>query len=264
MARPLKEGLDYFSLDCYMDSKVKMIQAEYGLKGFAIVVKLWQMIYREHGYYSEWNDEKALLFAYEECSDCGAGLLNEIVEACIRRGIFSEDLFRKYQILTSRGIQKRYLAVTDRRKKIGIKDEYLLVKVAPKQANETKTLLMHTETQVNACRNTQSKVNESKVNESRVENHTHIDNQSVCDTSSDTYKSLCSKYGKVFVDERVERAKKYSGTSMQTVAKWCEMDSKKQPAVKKTGFSNFNQREYDMDALEKALLEKNRVSDEEA
>lgn len=45
MARPLKEGLDYFSLDCYMDSKVKLIQAEYGLKGFAIVVKLWQMIY---------------------------------------------------------------------------------------------------------------------------------------------------------------------------------------------------------------------------
>ena len=56
MARPLKEGLDYFSLDCYMDSKMKLIQAEYGLKGFAIVVKLWQMIYPEQGSYSEWND----------------------------------------------------------------------------------------------------------------------------------------------------------------------------------------------------------------
>ena len=68
-----------------MDSKMKLIQAEYGLKGFAIVVKLWQMIYREHGYYSEWNDEKALLFAYEECSDCGVKLLNEIVETCFRK-----------------------------------------------------------------------------------------------------------------------------------------------------------------------------------
>ena len=55
MARPLKEGVDYFSLDCYMDDKIKMIQAEFGLKGFAIVVKLWQTIYREHGYYCEWN-----------------------------------------------------------------------------------------------------------------------------------------------------------------------------------------------------------------
>ena len=53
MARPLKEGIDYFSLDCYMDDKVKMIQAEFGLKGFAIIVKLWQIIYREHGYYCE-------------------------------------------------------------------------------------------------------------------------------------------------------------------------------------------------------------------
>ena len=32
MARPLKEGIDYFSLDCYMDDKIKMIQAEFGLK----------------------------------------------------------------------------------------------------------------------------------------------------------------------------------------------------------------------------------------
>ena len=58
MARPLKEGVDYFSLDCYMDDKIKMIQAEFGLKGFAIVVKLWQTIYRENGKYCEWNEEK--------------------------------------------------------------------------------------------------------------------------------------------------------------------------------------------------------------
>ena len=44
MARPLKEGIDYFSLDCYMDDKIKMIQAEFGLKGFAIVVKLWHWV----------------------------------------------------------------------------------------------------------------------------------------------------------------------------------------------------------------------------
>ena len=44
-----------------MDDNIKMIQAEIGLKGFAIVVKLWQTIYREHGYYCEWNEEKKLL-----------------------------------------------------------------------------------------------------------------------------------------------------------------------------------------------------------
>ena len=136
MARPLKEGVDYFSLDCYMDDKIKMIQAEFGLKGFAIVVKLWQTIYREHGYYCEWNEEKKLLFASEEGADCGPGLINEIVQACIRRDIFSKKLFDKYQILTSRGIQKRYLSITAKRKKAEMKKEYSLVKVAQNAVND--------------------------------------------------------------------------------------------------------------------------------
>lgn len=164
MARPLKEGVDYFSLDCYMDDKIKMIQAEFGLKGFAIVVKLWQTIYREHGYYCEWNEEKKLLFASEEGADCGPGLINEIVQACIRRDIFSKKLFDKYQILTSRGIQKRYLSITAKRKKAEMKKEYSLVEVAHNSINDDNNRLNVGKNQVNSVDNTQSKVKESKVN----------------------------------------------------------------------------------------------------
>ena len=32
MARPIKEGLDYFELDCQLEEKVRLIQAEFGLK----------------------------------------------------------------------------------------------------------------------------------------------------------------------------------------------------------------------------------------
>lgn len=164
MARPLKEGVDYFSLDCYMDDKIKMIQAEFGLKGFAIVVKLWQTIYREHGYYCEWNEEKKLLFASEEGADCGPGLINEIVQACIRRDIFSKKLFDKYQILTSRGIQKRYLSITAKRKKAETKKEYSLVEVAHNSINDDNNRVNVGKNQVNSVDNTQSKVKESKVN----------------------------------------------------------------------------------------------------
>lgn len=164
MARPLKEGVDYFSLDCYMDDKIKMIQAEFGLKGFAIVVKLWQTIYREHGYYCEWNEEKKLLFASEEGTDCGPGLINEIVQACIRRDIFSKKLFDKYQILTSRGIQKRYLSITAKRKKAEMKKEYSLVEVAHNSINDDNNRVNVGKNQVNSVDNTQSKVKESKVN----------------------------------------------------------------------------------------------------
>lgn len=164
MARPLKEGVDYFSLDCYMDDKIKMIQAEFGLKGFAIVVKLWQTIYREHGYYCEWNEEKKLLFTSEEGADCGPGLINEIVQACIRRDIFSKKLFDKYQILTSRGIQKRYLSITAKRKKAEMKKEYSLVEVAHNSINDDNNRVNVGKNQVNSVDNTQSKVKESKVN----------------------------------------------------------------------------------------------------
>ena len=164
MARPLKEGVDYFSLDCYMDDKIKMIQAEFGLKGFAIVVKLWQTIYREHGYYCEWNEEKKLLFASEEGADCGPGLINEIVQACISIYIFSKKLFDKYQILTSRGIQKRYLSITAKRKKAEMKKEYSLVEVAHNSINDDNNRVNVGKNQVNSVDNTQSKVKESKVN----------------------------------------------------------------------------------------------------
>lgn len=164
MARPLKEGIDYFSLDCYMDDKVKMIQAEFGLKGFAIVVKLWQRIYREHGYYCEWNEEKRLLFVSEEGADCGLNLINEIVQACIRRDIFSKKLYDKYHILTSRGIQKRYLAVTAKRKKVEMKKEYSLLKVTHNSVNDGRNSINDGRNSVNDVNNTQSKVKESKVN----------------------------------------------------------------------------------------------------
>ena len=103
MARPIKEGLDYFELDCQLEEKVRLIQAEYGLKGFAIVVKLYQKIYGGFGYYCEWNEDSSLLFMSENgvSSRDEKNLINEIVAACIRRNIFSEKLFIEFGILTS-------------------------------------------------------------------------------------------------------------------------------------------------------------------
>lgn len=257
MARPLKEGLDYLTLDCNMDTKFKLVEAEYGSKGFAIVVSLWQMIVGGKGYYSEWNDEIALLFVRERRPDCGVNLVNEVVKACIRRDIFSEKLFQRYHILTSSGLQKRYLIATARRKDSGIRKEYLLLKVAPKQDNETETPVNDSKNSINADNNTQSRVKESKVKESRVESP-HARQQS----DSALYASLCAKYGRAFVDERVERSKQYKGTNMQTVAKWCEEDFGKKPVRKRNGFCNFQERNNDYAELQKQLVQKSLLSND--
>lgn len=42
--------------------------------------------------------------------------------------------------------------------------------------------------------------------------------------SSINYDSLVKQYGKSFVDERIQRARNYKGTTMETVAKWCKED----------------------------------------
>ena len=169
MARPLKQGLDYFSLDCYMDDKIKMIQAEFGLKGFAIVVKLWQMIYRDNGYYSEWNKEKELLFAHDECSDCGVQLIDNIVAACVERDIFSKELFQKYSILTSKGIQKRYFSAVARRERVNVKKEYLLISVRKNNVNDNNNPVNEYNNSIKTRRSTQRKVKESKGNNNNAD-----------------------------------------------------------------------------------------------
>lgn len=121
----MSNGIPYFPLDTHLDEKFQLIEAEFGITGFGVVVHLLQDIYGGQGYYLEYTDEVALLFARKV--GLGGSVVSEIVEASIRRGIFDKDLFEKYQILTSKGVQKRYFTAVIRRKKIEVKKEYLLI-----------------------------------------------------------------------------------------------------------------------------------------
>ena len=124
----MNSGIPYFPLDVHLDDKFDLIEAEFGLTGFAIVVKLFQKIYGGQGYYCEWTNDVALLFA--KIINEGGNVVSEIVSASVRRGIFDNKLFDKYHILTSEGIQRRYFEAVSRRKKVDVKKEYLLVEVA--------------------------------------------------------------------------------------------------------------------------------------
>ena len=144
MGRSPKVGLDYFRLDCHLDTKFELIEAEFGLKGFAVVVKLYQRIYGEQGYYCEWNDDVALVFGAK--THLGANVVSEIVNAAIKRGLFDADMFEKYHILTSTGIQKWYFDSIGRRERVEVKNEYLLIPAGnlPKNVNING---------ISACRN---------------------------------------------------------------------------------------------------------------
>ena len=161
--RQNKVGLDYFELDCHMDEKVRLMQAEYGLKGFAVFVKLLQEIYGGRGYYCEWTQDRELLFASENGLNNGSlQLLRDIVSACIRRNIFSERLFKKYGILTSSGVQKQYLKATAKREAVELKKEYLLISVPQKRSNVVINSISDGRNSISVGRNEQRRVEKSR------------------------------------------------------------------------------------------------------
>lgn len=154
MARPIKQGLDYFPMDVTTDDKFELIEAKHGLVGFGIIIKLFQQIYKE-GYYLKWNEEIALIFKKKINVDIN--LLNAVINDIIEYNILSKSCFNKYKILTSAGIQKRYFAACERRTGIEIIKKYIIVDINSINVNNNKV-------NDNKKYTKESKENESKIN----------------------------------------------------------------------------------------------------
>lgn len=167
MARPAKTNLDYFPLDCNLDQKFQLLEAEHGIIGFGIVIRLFQTIYGEEGYYMKWDKDSLILFASKIIMDGDinykANLVSSVVDTALNRGIFSKEMYDKYKILTSKGIQERYAEALKRRQKIFLENAYLLLKSPKNEVNVTETRVNVAETGINVNSNA---TNKSKVNNS--------------------------------------------------------------------------------------------------
>lgn len=132
MARTSKnyDGIDYFPLDVTLDNKFRLIEAKFGIIGFGVIIKLFQRIYAENGYYCKWEDDTVLIMAAEISSpECrvSADTIQSIIDEAVKRGLFDEDKYKKYFILTSHGIQKQYIEIVKRRKRVEMENNYLLL-----------------------------------------------------------------------------------------------------------------------------------------
>lgn len=124
-----KEGIGYFSLDTdffHSDKKVKIIKGEFGAKGVIILLYTLCAIYSDKGYYMEWENDDCYLMSDDLGCDCSPNLIGEVINRCIKRGIFNEEVFNAFGILTSHGIQIRFLKAAAKREKIKIIEEYAL------------------------------------------------------------------------------------------------------------------------------------------
>jgi DnaD/phage-associated family protein len=174
MARPLKQGLDYFPLDVTLDDSVALIEATHGLIGFGVLIKMYQKIYSE-GYYYDWTEKEQLLFSRR--IHLPVNDVKNVINDCIKWGLFNQKLFEKYQILTSKGIQERYLSATNKRKSVEMRVEYILININDYN-NLTVKGLMSDEMELMEEETTQSKVKESKVKKSKEYYHHQKDDDS--------------------------------------------------------------------------------------
>ncbi len=253
----MSKGISYFPLDCQLDDKFGLIEAEYGLKGFAVVVKLFQKIYGEQGYYCEWSAEVELLFSRKNGFPAGDNSVSEIVRSSIRRGIFSEEMFEKYRILTSKGIQERYFKITQRRQKIKVEPAYLLIDVIQNYKNVDIIEGNVCRKQKNVDNSQQSKVKESKGNRERATP------ASFAKPTQEEIKAYCLERGLSVSPEKFylyyeSKGWKVGRSKMADwrakIEEWEVVDKKKKTATKKSKHKLTNSHDYDFDALEDKWL----------
>jgi hypothetical protein len=196
MARPKREGLDYFPLDVNagIDDEIELVEAEYGLEGFAIFIKLLQKIYKTN-YYIMWTEKEKLQFSKRVNVDINR--VNVIIMSCLKWGLFNKSLYDTYKILTSKGIQKRFLLAIDRRTSYEFYREYLLL--SENEVNAYKNLIIVNITADNADINLQierERESKEKVKESKGEDIKAQENADAVSAKEKVYVKVLEYFSK--------------------------------------------------------------------
>lgn len=211
------------------------MKQKHGLEGFGVIIKLFQKIY-SNGYYLEWLEDEQLLFSKK--NNVNINTINEYINVAIKRDIFHKELFVKYHVLTSRGIQKRFLEVAKRRKQVEFIENFCLIDFEASEYYKDlkERIVFVNENGVNVNNNasnndidvsnnlenvdksTQSKVKESKVKKSREDNIIEIYNLNcsnlpqVKKITTDRRKAI-GKFLKEFTEKQFEEVCRKANTN---------------------------------------------------
>ncbi len=160
MARPKKQGLDYFphDTDASNEDKVETLIALYGNDGYAMYFRLLERIYR--------TATGELDVSAAETRKRLAGTLgltnqrfNQMLRTALKVRLFDREVYQNRKILTSNGIKARYRVVTDKRENMRQKYERLVTDVSASEMDNR-----------NSAETPQRKVKESKGKNSKVNN----------------------------------------------------------------------------------------------
>ena len=282
LARPRKDGLDYFPLDAdfFEDEKIRILKARYGADGIILYIYLLCRIYK-HGYYMKVNED----FEYLISDDLkmSPDKVKQVLTFLLSRSLFDNTLFQSDAVLTSAGIQRRFqLAVKERAKKNPIQaGRYWLLKEA-----ETEPFIKCTQfegfSQKNNNSSGKNKDNsrEQSLKESKVNNDIYnTPFPPELERAFQLYLSVREHNFGEIIPEQVQalredllslsndQAEQLAILKKATAGGWKSFYKSKEKSGKKTQekkdvgkkrskFSNFQERSYDMNDLERKLVEK--------
>lgn len=129
MARKIAVGISYFPLDTAFlrDTKVRRVLMACGANSIAVILALLSSIYEDEGYYIKLSED--LPFVIADTVGITEGATKEIISKLVQVGFFEKKLCSKFKILTSKGIQERYLKACERRKEVKIIKDYSLINI---------------------------------------------------------------------------------------------------------------------------------------
>ena len=128
MARPYKQGLEYFPWDvrAFKDSKLSSLSYHYGPLGVMVYFRILILVYSE-GYYLEMSEDDLAILLHQEIGPQWMRLdkILDMIHGCVEQKLFEGVLFTQ-GVITSVSIQKQFILSTRKRKNINI-DEYWLL-----------------------------------------------------------------------------------------------------------------------------------------
>ena len=274
MARPPKVGLDYFPLDVNFlnDLKTKKIVRSYGASAVAVALNVFINIYRDNGYYAECDDDFIFLITDELKLD--EEYTKNVIKKMVEVDFFDKNLYENHKILTSIGIQNRYILASGRRVRTKINSVYDLINTQNEEFMLTETEFLHTETPENDSFCIQKYTKEkkrkekkrNKIKEDVTEEKNEIENLAEEPTATTAQKNISEVF--IFYENHFGMTSDYI---RQSIIKWCNdlnpalvkraLEIAVEENVLKFRYANailVDWANKGIDTLEKALAENNR------
>ena len=283
MGRLRKEGNEFFSFDVdfFSDRKIKILKARYGADGITLYIYLLCEIYK-NGFYLKLDED--FEFIVSDDLNMNSVKVKQVLNFLLERSLFDNTLFQSDKVLTSAGIQRRYQLMV---KSLAMKNPITVERYWLLSEEETETFIK-VNSFLNNSKNNEDNSKKNNLNSEKndtkekkgKEKNIYIDTAETkvvfqdkdLESAFQLFVTCRAQNGQKLteeqiillreelqslgdtVQERIAIAKKATVNGWKSFYPLKKQESKKQKPKSSNKFNNFHQRDYDMDTLEKELL----------